>query len=145
MMSPVELEEQYQHIMEELGAFTPEGIIHVDLELLQSLGLLTNIGEEFGKPKHPLTHYFHVLETAEKITLFNDQFVIWIVPQMFDHEPVTFALVGVIGGDGEVKLEITFATSGVYNTSKIVLQVLEKLLEDIRENEEMLQRMQDDS
>ena len=69
--------------------------------------------------------------------LFNDQFVVWIVPQIFDHEPVTFALVGILAEEG-IHLELVFATSGVYNTSKIVLKVLERLLEDIQENEEIL-------
>jgi hypothetical protein len=141
-MNPAEIEEQYQDIMKDLEAWTPEGIVHVDLEYLQSLGLLAEVNGDFGQPKHPLTHYFHVIETAEKITLFNDQFVVWIVPQIFDHEPVTFALVGILAAEA-VHLELVFATSGVYNTSKIVLKVLERVLEDIQENEEILDRLTD--
>ena len=70
-MNPMEIEDQYQEIMEDLELWTPEGIVHVDLEFLQSLGLLAEVEKEFGHPKHPLTHYFHVIETTEKITLFD--------------------------------------------------------------------------
>ena len=142
-MSPLELEAKYEEIMGELESWTPEGIVHVNLEFLQSLDLLAEVDGGFDEPRHPLTHYFHVIETPEKITLFNDQFVVWIVPQLFDDDAVTFALVGILEEDA-VKLELVFATSGVYNSSKIVLRVLEKLLEEIRENEETLAHLKAD-
>lgn len=142
MMSPVDLESKYQEIMDDLETCNPDGIVTIDLQLLQSLGVLNQMDEEQENPKHPLTHYFHVLETQEKITLFNDQFVVWIVPQLLNDEPATFALVA-LSGDAGLSLEIIFATTGVYNTSRIVLQVLERYLEEIQENEELLAKLQE--
>lgn len=139
MMSPVELEEQYLQIVQDLDQWNPEGIIEIDLHLLHELGLLNEI-DELGKPEHPLTHYFYVIESAEKMTLFNDQFAVWIVPQMVDHEPITYGLIAVQSED-EVRLELVFAAMGVYNSSRIVLQVLEAFLEEIRETEEYLSRI----
>ncbi|MGE3954754.1 MAG: hypothetical protein AB7F31_06190 [Parachlamydiales bacterium] len=139
-MNAVQLEAKYQEFMHNLPEHALDGIIEVDLAALQSWGLLTSLGEELGPTNDALAHYFHVIETAEKITLYNDRFVVWIVPQMVAHEPVTYALVGTIE-QMEVNLELVFATRGVYNTSRIVLRILERFLEEIEENELLLARL----
>ncbi len=141
MINPTDLEAKFQEFMEDLSHWAPDSILSVDLEFLHSLGLLNEAGEAAAHPKHPLTHYFHVIETVEKITLFNDQFVVWIVPQAMNNEPATFTLVALLGAN-RPRLEIVFVTTGVYNSSRIVLRVLEQLLEDIQENEEILSRLE---
>jgi hypothetical protein len=39
-------------------------------------------------------------------------------------------------------LELCFITSGVYNTSRLVLRVLEKFLVEIEENEKLLKTLE---
>lgn len=116
----------------------PEDIITVDLNLLQRLHLLNHAGEEEQDPS--LTRYFHVIESDEKITLINEQFVVWIVPEKVEEVAITYTLVAV-NKKSEPELQLAFVNTGVYNTSKLVLNVLEKLLQDIQENEETLKKL----
>lgn len=140
MINPVLLESSFQHLMDNLEVELPDGIIQVDLQLLRALSLLNPADDAFTGSDHALTYYFQVIETPEKITLFNDQFVVWIVPQLVEEEPATFALVALLRGEAP-ELELAFATTGVYNSSKMVLRILERFLEEIQENERLLARL----
>lgn len=86
---------------------------------------------------HAMTHYFQVIETEEKITLLNEQFIIWIVPSPGETENSTRVFIALQQNDGP-HLEMAFSVSGVYNTSRLLLRILEKYLEEIYENEELL-------
>lgn len=133
-----ELDFSYEHFMRHLSEFIPDGIIQVDLKLLQKLGLLH---EELPvESQGALTRFFHVVESKDKITLFNDQFVIWIVPEKINNEPQTLVLVA-IEKEAKPHLEMAFSMSGIYNTSRLVLRVLEKFLAEIQENEELLSNL----
>ncbi|MBM3184463.1 MAG: hypothetical protein FJZ64_04065 [Chlamydiae bacterium] len=81
-----------------------------------------------------MTQYFHVIESIEKVTLFNDQFVIWIIPKMEQDQPTTFVLIASNHQDN-INLEIVFTTKGVYNTPRYVLKVLQHFLTDILDTE----------
>ncbi len=87
-----------------------------------------------------LTRYFHVIETEEKITLINEQYIVWIVPGKIDNVSITYTMIA-LNLPTEAKLELVFSTSGVYNTSKLVLRVLEKYLSEIQENEDFMSRL----
>lgn len=126
------IEEHYKKFRTDLLTFLPEGIMEMNIETLHHLDLL-----DYEKRKEEnLTRYFHVLETEEKITLVNDQFIVWIVPEN-GKEPKTLVLIA-LNLQGIPKLELAFLTSDVYNTSKLVLRILEKFLHEIQENEESL-------
>ena len=113
----------------------PEGIIEVDLEFLKNLNLLDY---DKGAVQDPsLTRYFHVIETEDKITLVNDNFIVWIVPDLVEGIPMTYTLIA-INQSHHPKLETAFSTSGVYNTSRLVLRILEKQLSEIQETEQTL-------
>ncbi|MFA6914835.1 MAG: hypothetical protein WC222_00420 [Parachlamydiales bacterium] len=129
------LEQHYKEYTKNLMEWIPDGIIHVDLGLLQKLDLLDDNSTDVSLG---LTRYFNVIETFEKITLINEQFVIWIVPEMQNNQLVTYTLIA-LNNDKGPKLELAFATSGVYNSSKLVLRVLEKFLVEIQENEQLMQ------
>ena len=88
-----------------------------------------------------LTQYFHVVESAEKVTLFNEQFVVWIVPRMERETPTTFILISLNHQDN-LNLEIVFSTSGVYNTPRFVLKILQHFLLDVLETEATLLSME---
>lgn len=130
------LEEYYNKYVKNLGYWLPEGIIEVDIELLKNFGLLTFYNNKVGNDEM-LTRYFQVIESEDKITLVNDHFVIWIVPENVNDVPTTYALIAINVKD-QPNLELAFSTSGVYNTSRLVLRVLEKFLVEIQENEELL-------
>lgn len=128
------LEESFKKFVNNPGEFLPEGVHEVDLDLLHTHDLL-NIS---NKKDHPtLTQYFHVIESNEKITLVNDDFVVWIVPDQRNGSACTFVLIA-LNKDEQPHLEVGFVTFGVYNTSRLVLRLLEKFLYDIQENEELL-------
>lgn len=134
-----ELDSSYEQFMNHLPELVPDGIVEIDLQLLQKLGLLHE--ETEADSASSLTRFFHVVESKDKITLFNDQFVIWIVPEKVNHEPHTLVLVA-FNTHKKPKLELAFSMSGIYNTSRLVLRVLEKFLSEIQENEELLANLQ---
>jgi hypothetical protein len=133
-----ELDVAYEQFTKNLPELIPDGVVPVNLELLQSLGILN---DDTSSPASTLTRFFHVVESPDKITLYNDQFVIWVIPDTIDGEPTTLALVAIHSGP-TLHLELAFSTQGVYNTSRLVLRVLERLLADIQENEDTLTNLQ---
>lgn len=129
------LDNFFQKFIKDIKHWLPEGILDVDIELLHRLGLLKYHAPE--KKNYNLTRYFHVIESQEKITLINEQFLIWIVPEKIDDISTTFTLIAINRPEGP-QLETAFSTSGIYNSSRLVLRVLEKLLVEIQETEELL-------
>ncbi len=138
MVNSINLDDIFNQYMQNLSHSIPDGVVNVDLALLQKFGLLNY--QELGESPPSLTRYFHVIESKDKITLYNEQFVIWIVPHSVDNEPTTYTLIA-LRNEKTIQLEMAFATSGVYNTSKLVLRILEKFLQEIQENEELITRL----
>ncbi len=133
MLNPQDLEETYQEYMEDLPSYVPDGIYEIDLATLHELNLLSV--EEDEDEEAELSYSFYVLESAEKLTLYNQKFIVWIVPRMVDQTATTFTLIALNEEEGP-RLEMVFTTSGVYNHSNLVLRILEKYLEEIEENEQ---------
>lgn len=136
MFNPVEIENLYSKYIGNLSEWAHDGLISVNLALLYDLGLLDNF-DDISDDSDDLTQYFHVIESAEKVTLFNEQFIIWIVPRMEQDNPITYVLIAFHSG-GKTNLEIVFTTAGVYNTPKYVLKVLQHFLLDMLETEATL-------
>lgn len=135
------LEASYKKFIGNISHWLPEDIINVDLNLLHRFGLLHYHDPNYNDPS--LTRYFHVIESNEKITLINDDYVVWIVPEKVEDVSITYTLVA-LNDSKEPQLELCFVTSGIYNTSRLVLRVLEKYIHEIQENEEMLKKMESD-
>lgn len=133
-MDPALLEHSFQHFIADLPQSAPDGIIPVNLELLQKFGLVDADPEQEAED---LTRYFYVVETNDKITLYNDQFAVWIVPENLDNTPTTYVLIAILSANGP-ELEVVFSTAGVYNSSKLVLRVLEKFIKEIQEHDELI-------
>lgn len=132
------LDESFRKFYKSIKNAPQESIFPVNLALLHQIGLLRYHTPDPHPPQ--FTRYFQVLETSEKITLVNDQFIIWIVPEKENEIAYTYTLIALNHIEGP-QLELTFITSGVYNTSKLVLRVLEKFLYDIQENESYLNKI----
>lgn len=137
MINPNVLEEAYKEFSKNLSKWVPDGIIHVDLKLLNDLGLLNNAELEHSISDDQLNHYFHIIETPDKVTLFNEQFAIWIIPQLVDETPTTTTLIALLQSN-KPHLEIVYLTSGVYNTPKYILKVLQHFLAEVQDTEAII-------
>jgi hypothetical protein len=133
------LESYYRRFMEDIHTWLPDGMIEVDLDTLHQLDLLHF--HETPSVDSSLTRYFHVVESPDKLTLVNEQFVVWIVPEKEEETSVTYTLVA-LNKEKDIQLELAFATRGVYNHSQLVLRLLEKYLLDIETTEAQLARLQ---
>ena len=139
MNNLAQFEASFHEYMQDLSKWVPDGIVNIDLETLNSLNLLS--ATEFTDEKvNDLTFQFHVIEANDKVTLFNDKFVVWVVPNKRGETSTTFTLIA-INNATKPKLEIAFSTSGVYNTSRFVLNILEHFLKEIDENEDTLSKI----
>ena len=143
MLNPIQIEELYRQYTDNLSSWAHDGIVTVDLNLLQELNLLDKVEDTSDENEDDLTQYFHVIESAEKVTLFNEQFVVWIVPKMELEIPITYVLISLTT-DEHTNLEVVFTTSGVYNTPKYVLKVLQHYLLDMQETEDALTKIEKD-
>jgi hypothetical protein len=136
MLSPADIEKLYAKYITNLGEVAHDGVVNVNLHLLHELKLLDN-AEQIKDDPEDLTQYFHVIESNEKVTLFNEQFVVWIVPKTEQEIPLTYVLIA-LNAENKNSLEIVFTTAGVYNTPKYVLKVLQFYLLDMLETEATL-------
>jgi len=142
-MNPIQLDQAYNEFISNLPSWIPEGIIEIDIELLEEIGLLKHESFEEKQNTEQLPHYFHVIETADRVTLFNHQFVIWIVPKLVDDTPTTIVLIALMN-DSHPHLEIVFSTQGVYNTPKFVLKLLKYYLSEVIDTEEAISSIEND-
>jgi hypothetical protein len=136
MMNPIQLEEAYKDFTENFQKWAPDGFINVNLQLLQDLGLLSSTEVE-SADSDSLAQQFHVIETNDKVTLFNQQFAIWIVPQVDTELPSTLILISLIQ-NLKPHLEIVYTTSGVYNTPQYILRVLQHFLTEVLDTEAII-------
>ncbi|MGM0440085.1 MAG: hypothetical protein ACQEP8_03110 [Chlamydiota bacterium] len=143
-MDPIKLEVSYRECIEHLPEYIPDGIIEADILFLHSLGLLKSLHEE-GNDNQAFTNAFQMIETPDKVTLFNEKFVIWIVPQLVEENPTTFAIIAMQNENSIPSPEVAFSVSGIYNSSYLVLKILESLLLEIEENEEVLEHLEEAS
>lgn len=136
MNNPVDLEEAYKDFSENLKKWAPDGVINVDLAVLGDLGLLTYDRLE-GDNSQDVTHFFHVIETQDKITLHNEQFAVWISPKLIDGMATTLTYIALLNKN-KPHLEIVYSTSGVYNTPKFILKVLQHFLIEVVDTETII-------
>lgn len=138
MINNSSLDQCFTKYINNLYSLLPDGVITVDLQLLEHLKLLHYYPPSQREPE--LTRFFHLIESPEKITLVNEQFIIWIAPRRDEESLSTYALIALNHND-QPELELAFIATGVYNTSQLVLRVLEKLLVEIQENEDTLTKL----
>lgn len=137
MINPNVLEEAYKEFSKDLTKWAPDGVMQVDLKLLSELGLLNNAELEHAVSDDQLNHYFHIIETPDKVTLFNEQFAIWIVPHVVDETPTTTTLIALLQNN-KPHLEIVYLTSGVYNSPKYILKVLQHFITEVQDTEQVI-------
>ncbi|WP_039356727.1 hypothetical protein [Candidatus Protochlamydia amoebophila] len=136
------IEEYYKKFSKNLSYWIPDGIFYVNLDLLHHFDLL-HFQPLTKKKAQLIPRYFHIIESTDKITLVNDDYIVWIVPDQLDDLPVTYTLIALNKPEEDVHLEATFIASGIYNNSKIVLKILESFLAEIQDNEQQLSQLKD--
>lgn len=134
MENLTEIDEYYDKVTQDLSHYIPDGLVQISLETLKDRGLVTFYSD---KEEPPFTRYFHLVESPQKITLINEQFIVWIVPEKTDDAAFTYVLIA-LNLPEEPHLEIAFSVQGVFNTSRLVLKLLESYLSEIQEVEESL-------
>ncbi len=140
MLNPAQIEASYKEFVADPAKWIHESVTPIDLRFLHEAGLLRTLQEEYGDADD-LTQYFHVVESPEKVTLFNDQFIVWIIPKTEEEQPITHVMIA-LNHEDHPQLETVFATHGVYNTPRYVLKVLQHFLVDMLETEETLTSME---
>ncbi|MBS0584861.1 MAG: hypothetical protein JSR76_01000 [Verrucomicrobia bacterium] len=135
MLNPQKLEKFYKEFIKDLPKWVQDGIVQVDLTLLKKFNLLNKTPEEEKEIQAQFPFYFHVIESDEKVALFNNQFIVWIVPKVVEDVPTTLTLIALVQKE-KPRLEIAFSTAGVYNTPKYVLKVLRHFLTEVIDTEE---------
>lgn len=131
------IEKYFRKFLKELDSLSPENYLKIDLDFLQRYDLL-----HFHEKKIVdlgLTKYFQVLETPDKITLINQEFLVWILPENIEGKNITYTLIAL--NKDKPKLELVYSMAGVYNSSHLVLSVLEKMLIEIEETEEIIEKI----
>jgi hypothetical protein len=143
MLNPMQIEESFKEFMSHLPECAHDGVISVDMRYLHDLGILRSLQEDQSNIDD-LTQYFHVIESAEKVTLFNEQFIVWILPKMDQTVPTTLVLIA-LNCNGKPRLELVFNTTGVYNTPHYVLKIMQYFLLDVIETEKTVLLMEENS
>jgi hypothetical protein len=137
------IENYYKKFIKDVNYWIPEGIYNINLELMHHFDLLHF--QPFQEKKDPIiTRYFQIIESSEKITLVNDEFVVWIIPDKIDQFSLTYTFIALTElSNQKIQLEVGFVASGVYNTSKLILNVLEKFLAEIQETQQTLSKFEE--
>lgn len=136
MLNPAQIEDVYKKFTNDLPNWAHDGVLSIDLQFLHEQGLIDSL-QDGAETTDDLTQYFHVIESVEKVTLFNEQFIVWIIPKMESDQPMTYVLIA-LNHPNKASLEIAFTTRGVYNTPRHVLKVLQHFLLDVLETEATL-------
>lgn len=140
-----------------ITAFSPDGVLNVDINLLQSLHMLTlksslqPLDTELEQslfssylsllPFSSWTRFATVKEDEEKIILYTGTFVAWIFTEPQDAQS-TIAAIGRYKQKEDSSIEITpeiaYTFRGIYNQPKFILSLVDKAFLEIEETDESL-------
>lgn len=137
-MDDINFIEQYYHkFIKNPSKWLPEGLIDINIELLNKYDLLEF---RFKSPCH-LEDRFQKIERKDKTILINDQFIVWLVPNK-SHLPFATYILIALNKKDEIKLEAGFKAKGLYNDPEIVLRLVEKVLAEIEETEDWIRKLE---
>lgn len=134
-MTPDQLDLAYQDCAKSVHGLL-DGIQSINIELLNQLNLL-RISELEKKQSDNFEEHFQVIEAPEKVTLHNEKFIIWIVPEQDTEFASTLTMVAMIK-NAKAKLELAFRAESVYNAPKHILRVLQTVIADLIDTESVL-------
>lgn len=120
------LEEFYRRAMCNCEAFC-EGFADI-ADVLSTASSISN---------RPMNNFI-IAETSDKLTLFNSDFAIWLVPEVIQGEAVTRGYIALYHSSKGYTPELAFQASGEYNQSALILEALQLYLQDIQDTEDAL-------
>lgn len=132
MFNADRIEALFQNFLTELQQGGADRWIHIDNQLVENLGINTTDLLEASQDQS----YFFVLESCDRITLINQDFLVWLIP-LRNEEPETLAIVAR-NSEKEAHMELIIHASGRFNTPDIILKVLDYSLKEIKENDELV-------
>ncbi|ACZ32555.1 conserved hypothetical protein [Chlamydia pneumoniae LPCoLN] len=127
-------EEFYHQSILNTGTSFPEGYLNI-AEIL-SHPHCTDANADFLCSQSD--NDFIIAESKDKLTLFNADFAIWLVPELVQGQAVTRGYIAVSQGEGNYEPEMAFEASGQYNQSSLILEALQLYLKDIKDTENAL-------
>lgn len=128
------LDSYYEKWIEGVKDQSHELLLEVDDALLERMGL-TKEGD-FKEKQRLESRFFRVVQRGDKMILYNDTFVVWIVPAPAEMN-ATYTWIALIDHIAQ-GFEVGFVAREHYNTSKLVLRLLEQFLKEIEENEQLV-------
>lgn len=138
MVTIDQLDTFFETLSQNTGDFLPDGIMDVSVKTLHHLHLLT---EEASEGELQPSHLLQAVESDGRITLFNERFALWIVPQVGADPSCTIVYIAT-HQDGDLRAELAFRTSGIHNKSKTILRLIDRFLADIQETDSLLSQLE---
>lgn len=134
MVSIEQLDIYFDNLTKNTKDLLPDGILDINIKTLHTLHLLS---EESSIDEVPESLLLQAVESEGKITLYNERFALWIVPQVGASPSATVVYVAT-HNDVEVKAELGFRTTGVHNKSKTILRLIDRFLADIQDTDSII-------
>ena len=78
MVTIDQLDTYYETLSKNTQKFLPDGILNINIKSLHGLHLFS---EDPPSSSIPASNLLHAVESDGRITLFNECFAVWIVPQ----------------------------------------------------------------
>jgi hypothetical protein len=139
VVSIEQLDTFFDFLSSHISVLLPDGILDINVKTLHSLHLLSDeIPSPGGAPASTL---LQAIESGSKITLYNEKFALWIVPQK-NSDPASTIVFIARRTDDEIKPEIAFRTAGIHNRSKTILKLIDRFLADIQETETVISKFE---
>lgn len=125
------LEQFYRQSICNIGAAFPEGYVDI-------ADVLSRSPESSADFFNRQANDFIIAESEDKLTLFNTDFAIWLVPELVHGEAVTRGYIALYQPGDTFVPELAFEASGSYNQSPLILEALQIYLKEIKDTEMML-------
>ena len=135
MVSMEQLDGFFQKLSANTGEFFPDGVVDINVKVLHNLGLLSDNPPVLHEA--PASSLLQAVESDGRITLFNEKFALWIVPQANTAAPTTVTFIARRTGDA-FSPEVAFRTQGIHNRSKTILRIIDRFLVEIQETESVI-------
>lgn len=135
MVNIEELDGFFQELSAHTGEMLPDGIVDINVRVLHDLRLLSEDPPVVHET--PPSSLLQAVDSGGKITLYNEKFALWIVPQANASPPTTITFIAR-RAESTITPEVAFRTQGLHNRSKTILRLIDRYLTEIQENESVI-------
>lgn len=140
VVSIEQLDAFFQKLSNQTGDLFPDGIVDINVKVLHDLHLLSEDPPTIHEA--PPSSLLQAIESSGKITLYNEKFALWIVPQANTFPPTTITFIARRNGE-TITPEVAFRTQGIHNRSKTILRLIDRFLIEILETESVIARLEE--